>query len=199
MRNLRVLSCAVLLAALPLAGQAPPPTAPRIYTGLLIGSQHSTPADPAQQDEGSLRRTTVAMVGGGTFTRYLGGEFGFHFLGDYPAGTSLDFGGNLVSWKREVSGITLLGMVRLPLGRRVGLYGQVGPLFWFARARSYGNNWITYTDGHDSQRSGGTLMATLGLDVDLTPHMTLRLEAGAVDRVMDARMSRAAAGLLYRF
>lgn len=189
----------VLLLALgtPLAGQPSPgplPAPARAYLGLLLGSQHTEGAWASAGETRTFDRGTASVVVGATFGRAWGGEVGIHYLGDFPAGDAAGY----PDWFRQVRGISAVGTLRLPLGRRAALVPQAGALFWVSDSRSHGN-WGIYTDARDPQRSGTALLTGLALDLDLGVRWGLRLEAGRADKVLSGRMTRLSAGALLRF
>jgi len=188
----------ILLSGLSLGAQETSPIPSRFYVGLTVGSQHTEVEVTGQTARASLDRGTATIIGGMRFGPTWGGELGLHFLGGYPAGTTTDAYGT-AEWTRQVHGISLTGTGQVHLGRRVALYGQAGVMFWSAEPRSQEHGWATITDGRDHGRSGGTPLLAAGLDFTLSTHWDLRVEASVADRIMDARMTRASAGFIYRF
>lgn len=168
-----------------------------LYTGLSLGTLQTRVEVPADSSTTSLQRSTLSILAGFEYGPTWGGELGFHFLGSYPAGSTIDAFGTK-EWRREMNGMSLAATARLPLGRRVALVGRGGVLFWSTQARSSGD-WVTYTDGRDSGRSGGTPLLGAGLQVDLTRNWVLRLDGETLARVLDARMTRWSGGFVYRF
>ncbi len=193
-----LVALSALLAGSTLAAQENPFPRPHTYFGITLGTARTQQESASQGGRTPLNLTTLSLLGGVEYGRFWGGELGFHFLGDYPAGTSTDVYGT-TQWTREVSGFSFAGTGRLHLGRRVALVGRAGVMFWSSRPRSSGNGWVTVTDGRDSGRSGGTPLLGSALQVDLTPAWVLRFDAEVLDRVMDARMTRWSAGFAYRF
>ena len=188
----------ILLFSLNLGAQEGPPSPARLYVGCTVGSQHTEVARADQAVLTPLDRGTLGLLAGATFGPTWGAELGFHFLGRYPAGSSTDANGT-IDWERQVHGLSFTGTARVPLSRRVALYGQAGLMVWSAEPRSQQSGWATVTDGKDRGRSGGTPLLAAGLDFNLAQHWDLRLEVSVADRILDARMTRGAAGFLYRF
>ena len=191
-------SSSILLCGLSLGAQGTAPDAGRFYVGLTVGSQRTDIVRPGQTTRTPLERGTAAIIGGMRFGPTWGGELGLHVLGGYPAGTTTDAYGT-TDWKRQVHGLSLTGTGQVHLGRRVALYGQAGVMLWSAEPRSHESGWVTVTDGRDHSRNGGTPLLAAGLDLALGAHWDFRLEASVADRIMDARMTRASAGVIYRF
>ncbi|WP_243304959.1 outer membrane beta-barrel protein [Geothrix oryzisoli] len=188
----------ILLCSLSLGAQEAFPSSARLYVGFTVGSQHTEVARTGQAGLTPLDRGTLGLLTGATFGPTWGAELGFHFLGRYPAGSSTDAYGT-IDWEREVHGLSFTGTARVQLGRRVALYGQAGLMFWSAEPRSHQNGWASVTDGRDRGRSGGTPLLATGLDFSLGQSWDLRLEASVADRILEARMTRCAAGFIYRF
>ena len=155
------------------------------YVGADIGYFRVESEDfPEEEDNVEDNRTSYRIRVGGRFTPVIGVEGGYVDFGDYEDG-ALDY---------TADGLTLAGVLHIPLGERASVYGKLGELFWDAKATADGGalgSATRETDGED-------VFYGLGLNLPLGSVVALNLgyERYALD---DTDVDLAAIGLVLQF
>lgn len=167
----------------------------RIIDGLLAGG-FATPS--IRDDEKDLG---YKLYGGYQFNRYFAVEGGYFNLGKFsfdadtvPAGT--------LSGQIKLQGVNLDAVGTLPFTARFSAFGRIGVNYAQAKDRFAGSGAAHVLDPTRRER-GANYKFGLGLEYDLTPYLSLRLE-GERYRVDDAVGNKgdidlASLGLVYRF
>ncbi|WP_348672450.1 outer membrane beta-barrel protein [uncultured Abyssibacter sp.] len=112
------------------------------YVGADIGYFRVESEDfPEDDDNVEDSRTSYRLRVGGRFAPVIGIEGGYVDFGDYEDG-AVDY---------TADGLTLAGVLYIPLGERASLYGKLGELFWDAEATAEGavGSVSRETDGED--------------------------------------------------
>ncbi|MBV62379.1 MAG: hypothetical protein CMH65_13895 [Nevskiales bacterium] len=93
---------------------------------------------PDDDDNVEDNRTSYRLRVGGRLTPVIGIEGGYTDFGDYDDGAAT----------YTADGLTLAGVLHIPLGERASVYGKLGELFWDAEAEGPLGGRAT-TDGED--------------------------------------------------
>lgn len=197
------------LAGLVLALASGPALALEGFVGADVGMSRSSVSEAdmmAGLDDGSLQAgsldnsdTAFRVFGGLDVNRYLGVELAYTDFGKVN-GESQSTGGPVytpgsVLFEADSTAFSLAAVGRWPLQSGFGAYGKLGMARWSTDSSLRNNALSTGTVSDD----GTDPFLALGLSYDLSPSLSLQLEAARYFNVWDYDMDTFTAGVTYRF
>jgi hypothetical protein len=190
---LGLLASAFLGSALFAQESSPAPLVPpdQGYAGFTLALVESRAPVDVTGHKASFNTGSFEVFYGWKPSRDWAVQAGVGAFGAFPKGDGT------TTWHRSVQDGTMEALGWWGLGPQTRLTLKAGLALWTASWGYAGQG--SAPASARNRDSGLTPLAGLGVDLDLSPQWTLRIEGEALLKVLDAPVERVGCGLLYRF